>query len=50
MLFPSLTVWLAAVVQVYEQAPPVGAVLLDDAIIDLEPEYPAGFPQEFEAG
>lgn len=50
VLFPDLTAWLAAVVQVYEHAPSAGEVLSDDVIVDLEPKYPAGFPQEFEAG
>ncbi|WP_046242442.1 SMI1/KNR4 family protein [Hymenobacter terrenus] len=49
VLFPDLTSWLTAVVHTYEQAG-TAAPLSEDDVVNFKPEYPAGFPQEFEAG
>lgn len=49
VLFPDLTAWLAAVVAAYEKAYGDGRPLSDEEFADIELEYPAGFPQEFEA-
>jgi len=48
--FPTITAWLAAVVQTYETAALTNPELADDKIDDFEPESPAGFPLEFAAG
>lgn len=50
VLFPDLTSWLTAVVETYERAGAGGTELPEEQVTDLEPEYPASFPQEFTAG
>lgn len=50
VVFPTITAWLAAVVQAYETAARPHTELTDDEVADLEPESPAGFPLEFTAG
>ncbi|UOQ51709.1 SMI1/KNR4 family protein [Hymenobacter cellulosivorans] len=50
VLFPDLTTWLQAVVQVYETAGEGGQELTDEHMEEIELEHPANFPKDFEAG
>ncbi|SET37165.1 SMI1/KNR4 family protein [Hymenobacter actinosclerus] len=49
VVFPSLSAWLAAVVQAYEAAVVGQKRLTDEQAEDLELNSPAGFPLEFRA-
>ena len=50
VLYPDFTAWLAATVHTYEQAYADGQRPTEEELADIEPEVPAGFPQEFTAG